>query len=73
MKRELGKNFQQGEERRQFLADNADAVEKKKYIRHFTLEELLKKKLLQQLKNSGEPIITGLLWDKMIRYNMKIS
>lgn len=44
MKRELGKDFQQGEERRQFLADNADAVEKKEYMRHFTPEELLKKK-----------------------------
>ena len=44
MKRELGKDFQQGQERRQFLADNADAVEKKEYMRHFTLEELLKKK-----------------------------
>lgn len=44
MKRELGKDFQQGEERRQFLADNADAVEKKEYMRHFTTEELLKKK-----------------------------
>lgn len=44
MKRELGKNFQQGEEQGQFLADNADAVEKKEYMRHFTPEELLKKK-----------------------------
>ena len=44
MKRELGKDFQQGEERRQFFADNADAVEKKEYMRHFTTEELLKKK-----------------------------
>jgi len=44
MKRELGKDFQQGEERRQFLADNADAVEKKEYMRHFTPDELLKKK-----------------------------
>lgn len=44
MKRELGKDFQQAEERRQFLADNADAVEKKEYMRHFTPEELLKKK-----------------------------
>ena len=44
MKRELGKDFQQGEARKQFLADNADAVEKKEYMRHFTPEELLKKK-----------------------------
>lgn len=44
MKRELGKDIQQGEARRQFLADNADAVEKKEYMRHFTQEELLKKK-----------------------------
>lgn len=44
MKRELGKDIQQGEARRQFLADNADAVEKKEYMRHFTPEELLKKK-----------------------------
>lgn len=44
MKRELGKDIQQGEARRQFLADNADAVEKKEYMRHFTPEELLKLK-----------------------------
>ena len=44
MKRELGKDIQQGEARKQFLADNADAVEKKEYMRHFTPEELLKKK-----------------------------
>ena len=44
MKRELGKDIQQGEPRRRFLADNADAVEKKEYMRHFTPEELLKLK-----------------------------
>ena len=44
MKRELGKDIQQGEARRQFLADNADAVEKKEYMRHYTPEELLKLK-----------------------------
>jgi hypothetical protein len=44
MKRELGKDIQQGEARKQFLADNADAVEKKEYMRHFTPEELLRKK-----------------------------
>lgn len=44
MKRELGKDIPQGEERKQFLADNADEVEKKEYMRHFTPEELLKKK-----------------------------
>lgn len=44
MKRELGKDIQQGEPRRKFLEDNADAVEKKEYMRHFTPEELLKKK-----------------------------
>lgn len=44
MKRELGKDFQQGEERKQFLQDNADSVEKKEYMRHFTPEELLKLK-----------------------------
>lgn len=44
MKRELGKDIQQGEERKQFLEDNADAVEKKEYMRHFTPEELLKLK-----------------------------
>ena len=44
MKRELGKDIQQGAPRKQFLADNADAVEKKEYMRHFTPEELLKLK-----------------------------
>ena len=44
MKRELGKDIPQGEQRRQFLADNADKVEKKEYMRHFTPEELLRKK-----------------------------
>lgn len=44
MKRELGKDIQQGEARRRFLEDNADAVEKKEYMRHFSPEELLKKK-----------------------------
>lgn len=44
MKRELGKDIPQGEQRKQFLADNADKVEKKEYMRHFTPEELLKKK-----------------------------
>lgn len=44
MKRELGKDIQQGEARKQFLADNADKVEKKEYMRHFTPEELLKLK-----------------------------
>ena len=44
MKRELGKDIPQGEQRKQFLADNADKVEKKDYMRHFTPEELLKKK-----------------------------
>ena len=44
MKRELGKDIQQGEARRKFLEDNADAVEKKEYMRHFTPEELLRKK-----------------------------
>ena len=44
MERELGKDIQQGEARRQFLADNADAVEKKEYMRHYTPEELLKLK-----------------------------
>ena len=44
MKRELGKDIPQGEQRKQFLADNADKVEKKEYMRHFTPEELLRKK-----------------------------
>lgn len=44
MKRELGKDIEQGEARKQFLEDNADAVEKKEYMRHFTPGELLKKK-----------------------------
>lgn len=44
MIRELGKDIPQGEQRKQFLADNADKVEKKEYMRHFTPEELLKKK-----------------------------
>ena len=44
MKRELGKDIPQGEQRRQFLADNAEKVEKKEYMRHFTPEELLRKK-----------------------------
>ena len=44
MKRELGKDIQQGEARKQFLADNADKVEKKEYMRNFTPEELLKLK-----------------------------
>lgn len=44
MKRELGKDFQQGEARKQFLADNADGVEKKVYMRQYTPEELLKLK-----------------------------
>ena len=44
MKRELGKDIQQGAPRKQFLADNADAVEKKEYMRHYTPEELLKLK-----------------------------
>jgi len=44
VKRELGKDIQQGAPRRQFLEDNADAVEKKEYMRHFTPEELLKLK-----------------------------
>ncbi len=44
MKRELGKDFQQGESRKQFLADNADGIEKKVYMRQYTPEELLKLK-----------------------------
>ena len=44
MKRELGKDYQQGEERKQFLSDNCDKVEEKEYMRHFTPEELLKLK-----------------------------
>lgn len=44
MKRELGKDFKQGESRKQFLADNADGIEKKVYMRQYTPEELLKLK-----------------------------
>lgn len=44
MKRELGKDFQQGESRKQFLADNTDGIEKKVYMRQYTPEELLKLK-----------------------------
>ena len=44
MKRELGKDIPQGEQRKQFLADNADKVEKKEYMRSYTPEELQKLK-----------------------------
>lgn len=44
MDRELGKDYAQGAARREFLANNADSVEKKEYMRHFSPEELLKLK-----------------------------
>lgn len=44
MQRELGKEYEQGEARKSFLAANADGTEKKTYMRQFTPEEVQKQK-----------------------------
>lgn len=54
----LGHEYEDLEEREDFLANNADSVEKMEFVKRFNSDELMKKKDLFALQSPHVPLIS---------------